>query len=621
MGLLDKIANPNDLKGLTTAELELLAKEVREFIINNVSETGGHLASSLGAVDLILALHYVFNTPQDRIVWDVGHQSYAHKIITGRKDKFSELRQTGGLSPFINPSESGYDSFISGHAGNAISAASGISEAFKKQGIKNRVIAVIGDGSLSNGLTFEGLNFVGMQQLNMLVILNDNEMFISTRVGALADYLSRLMTSRKVRSVKERIKTTMFGMPFIGKRIYKMGKHIEGNLKGVVSSGGTLFEQIGFRYIGPIDGHNMAHLVEAFDNISNIDGPIFMHIITKKGYGYGPAYLNPENFHGIGKFHKLNGESKAKAQLASYSDVFGDTLVELAKEDDRIVAITAAMKKGTGLDAFASEFPERFFDVGIAEGHAVTMAAGMAMYGLRPVVAIYSTFFQRAYDEIIHDVALQNLPVIFAIDRAGIVGQDGPTHNGAYDMAFMRDIPNIVLLVPRDQIMLREMLTYAFRMNEPVAIRYPRDTSISDPIEFKGFALGKAEIIKDGKEVAIFCTGPLIYEAIKAAVSFDASIVDLRCIKPLDEDLVRDTVRKCGGKFVVIEDGTITGGAGSAVLECLSGIGFPLKYRLIGIPDRFIEHGKIPELRVSLGMDAAGIRSAIADVIRDEGKA
>ncbi len=392
MGLLDKIANPNDLKGLTTAELELLAKEVREFIINNVSETGGHLASSLGAVDLILALHYVFNTPQDRIVWDVGHQSYAHKIITGRKEKFSELRQTGGLSPFINPSESGYDSFISGHAGNAISAASGISEAFKKQGIKDRVVAVIGDGSLSNGLTFEGLNFVGMQQLNMLVILNDNEMFISTRVGALADYLSRLMTSRKVRSVKERIKTTMFGMPFIGDSLYKISKHIEGNLKGVVSSGGTLFEQIGFRYIGPIDGHNMAHLVEAFDNISNIDGPIFMHIITKKGYGYGPAYLNPENFHGIGKFHKLNGESKAKAQPPSYSDVFGDTLVELAKEDERIVAITAAMKKGTGLDVFASEFPERFFDVGIAEGHAVTMAAGMAMYGLKPIVAIYSTF-------------------------------------------------------------------------------------------------------------------------------------------------------------------------------------------------------------------------------------
>ncbi len=621
MGLLDKITNPDDLKSLTTAQLELLAKEIREFIIHNVSETGGHLASSLGAVDLTLALHYVFNTPKDRVVWDVGHQSYSHKIITGRKDKFSELRQAGGLSPFINPEESSYDSFISGHAGNAISAASGISEAFRKQGIKDRVIAVIGDGSLSNGLTFEGLNFVGMQQMNLLVILNDNEMFISTRVGALADYLSRLMTSRKIRSVKERLKATIFGLPIVGNRLYKIGKHIEGNLKGVVSSGGTLFEQIGFRYIGPIDGHNMAHLVEAFDNISKIDGPIFMHVITKKGYGYGPAYLNPENFHGIGTFHKLNGESKTKARLPLYSDVFGEALVELAKEDERIVAITAAMKKGTGLDAFASEFPDRFFDVGIAEGHAVTMAAGMAMYGLRPVVAIYSTFFQRAYDEIIHDVALQKLPVIFAIDRAGIVGQDGPTHNGAFDIAFMRDIPNIILLAPRDQVMLKEMLKYALLMNEPVAIRYPRDTSITDPLDFKGFVPGKAEVIKDGKEVAIFCTGPLIYEALKAAESTDALIVDLRSIKPLDEDLVRESVKKCGGKFIVIEDGTITGGAGSAVLEGLSGINLPITYRLVGIPDRFVEHGKIPELRVRLGMDADGIRSAISQVMSDEGKA
>jgi 1-deoxy-D-xylulose-5-phosphate synthase len=621
MGLLDKITNPNDLKGLTTAELEILAREIRDFIIHNVSETGGHLASSLGAVDLTLALHYVFNTPQDRVVWDVGHQSYSHKIITGRKKIFSELRQVDGLSPFINPAESSYDSFISGHAGNAVSAASGISEAFRKLGIKDRVIAVIGDGSLSNGLTFEGLNFVGMQQQNLLVILNDNEMFISTRVGALADYLSRLLTSRQIRGFKERLKATIFGIPFAGNRLYKLGKHIEGNLKGVLSSGATLFEQIGFRYIGPIDGHNMAHLVEAFDNISEIEGPIFMHVITKKGFGYGPAFLNPEDFHGIGKFHKLNGESKTKNPLPSYSDIFGETLVELARKDERIVAITAAMKKGTGLDAFASEFPERFFDVGIAEGHAVTMAAGMAMYGLRPVVAIYSTFLQRAYDEIIHDVALQKLPVIFAIDRAGIVGQDGPTHNGAYDMAFMRDIPNIVLLAPRDQVMLKEMLKHALLMNDPVAIRYPRETSIPDPLYSKGFVPGRAEIIKDGNGVAVFCTGPLIYEAIKAAESLDALIVDLRSIKPLDADLIRDAVRKCGGKFVVVEDGTVTGGAGSAVLECLSGIKLPLIYRLVGIPDRFVEHGKIPELRVRLGMDADGIRSAISDVMSDEGAA
>ena len=616
MNVLSRIATPADIKKLSLSELTQLAHELREFIVNSVSETGGHLASSLGAVELTLALHYVFNTPEDKILWDVGHQTYVHKIVTGRKESFPTLRQTGGISPFINPCESPYDAFVSGHAGNAISAACGICEAFEKSGNPAKVIAVIGDGSLSNGLTFEGLNFVGMRKENVIVVLNDNKMFISSQVGAIADYLSRLMTSRKVRNVKEEIKSTLRHMPYIGESLYRVVKHIETNLKEMVSSGGTLFEEMGFRYVGPIDGHNIAHIIEGLENISRMQGPIFFHIITEKGHGYMPAAMDPEHFHGVGKFHKLNGEAKTKSKALVYSDVFGHTLLELARKDSRIVAITAAMAIGTGLEPFAQAFPERFFDVGIAESHAVTMAAGMAAYGLKPVVAIYSTFLQRSYDEIIHDVALQKVPVIFAIDRAGLVGPDGPTHHGSFDIAYLRNIPLMTVLIPRDQLMLKAMLEESLTLNGPVAIRYPRDTVIESPLPFQGFEVGKAEVLRAGSRVVVFCVGPLCYTSLEAVKEIaDIAVVDLRCAKPLDSDRIRDMVKTCSGRFIVVEDGVVQGGVGSAILEILPNLGIPLKFRLMGIPDRFVEHGGSEQLRERLDLDVKGIARAIYEIL------
>ncbi|HVN72157.1 MAG TPA: 1-deoxy-D-xylulose-5-phosphate synthase, partial [Desulfomonilia bacterium] len=474
MGILENISTPEDLKRLSTGQLESLAHEIREFIIESVSRTGGHLASSLGTVELTLAMHYVFNSPKDKILWDVGHQGYTHKIITGRREAFSTLRQHGGMCPFINPAESPYDPFISGHTGNALPAASGICETMAKAESKNRVIAVIGDGSLSNGLTFEGLNFVGMRKQNLIVVLNDNTMFISKRVGAIADYLSRIMTSKRVRDVKEGIKQTLKLIPVGGNTIYKAAKLIEGNLKGAVTEG-LLFEEMGFRYVGPIDGHNMAHLVEAFQNIAAMDEPILLHVITQKGRGYHPAVKDPEHYHGVGKFDLDNGDGPKAQTETTYSDVFGNALIQLAERDPRIIGLSAAMTTGTGLKEFARRFPERFYDVGIAEGHAVTMAAAMSLYGLRPVLAIYSTFLQRGFDSIIHDVALQNAPVIFAIDRAGLVGPDGPTHHGTFDLAYLRSIPNLIIMVPRDQIMLEKMLEHSLSLHRPAAIRYPRD--------------------------------------------------------------------------------------------------------------------------------------------------
>lgn len=502
MDILSKISSPEDLKTLSVSDLEILAKEVRAFILSEVSRTGGHLASSLGVVEMTIALHYVFNTPFDKILWDVGHQSYAHKILTGRRDQFSTLRQLGGLHPFINPKESPYDAFVSGHAGNAISAASGLCEAIKKSGSENKVLAVVGDGSLSTGLALEALNFVGEKKQDLIVVLNDNKVSISKTVGAIADYLSRVMTSKAVRDIKEGIKPTLRDLPVVGGRLFRVAKFIEGNLKGIVAPA-MLFEKLGFRCVGPIDGHSIPHLVEAFENISRMKGPLLIHVLTQKGYGYTPALEDPEHFHGIGKFDLENGEVATTDNHPTYSDVFGETLIYLAKRDPRIVAITAAMTSGTGLKPFAKEFPDRFFDVGIAEGHAVTMAAGMAVSGLRPVVAIYSTFLQRSYDEIIHDVALQNAPVIFAIDRAGIVGPDGATHHGMFDIAFLRSIPNITLMIPRDHIMLGKMLERALKMHGPVAIRYPREAVVEKPLKYKG--LKKKKTCR-----SYFLTGALI---------------------------------------------------------------------------------------------------------------
>ena len=613
--ILPSIASPRDIKGLSLQELETLAREIRDFIISHVSQTGGHLASSLGTVELTLAMHYVFDAPKDKFLWDVGHQSYTHKILTGRKGMFSTLRQSGGITPFINPKESPYDIFISGHSGNAIPAASGICETMTLAGCKNRVLAVIGDGSLSNGLTFEGLNFVGMKRQNLIVVLNDNKMFISQRVGAIADYLSRIMTSKKVREVREGIKGILKGIPLGGDTIYKIAKLIEGNLKGAVTEG-LLFEELGFRYVGPIDGHKLSHLVEAFQNVSAMHEPIFLHVITQKGRGYTPAVRDPENFHGVGKFVRENGESASGSGALTYSDVFGRTLTRIARRDPRVVAISAAMTSGTGLKGFALKFPDRIYDVGIAEGHAVTMAAGMALYGLRPVVAIYSTFLQRSFDEIIHDVALQNAPVIFAVDRAGLVGPDGPTHHGVFDLAYFRSIPNMTVLVPRDQFMLERMLVHAIKIQGPTAIRYPRDSIVPAPLKPGNLRTGRAEILKEGSRLAIFCCGPLCYTVLEAVAGLeDIAVVDLVYAKPLDTETVRDMVRSCGGRFVVVEDGCIHGGVGSAVMEALQDIEHPLRFRLLGVPDAFVEHGSLSQLRKSLGLDAAGIRKTVSELL------
>jgi len=613
--ILSNISTPKDLKGLTVRELEMLSEEIRDFIISHVSRTGGHLASSLGTVELTLALHYVFNTPQDKILWDVGHQTYPHKIITGRKDRFTTLRQKGGLSAFINPNESPYDVFISGHTGNAISAASGISEAFAKAGCSKKVIAVIGDGSLSNGLTFEGLNFIGMKKQDMIVVLNDNNMFISRQVGAVADYLSRTMTSKRAQEMREGIKSTLRSIPVYGDTVYKVAKHIEVNLKGVVAEG-ILFEEMGLNYVGPIDGHNIAHLIEAFNNISTIKGPILIHLITQKGRGFKPAVDDPENFHGIGKFDRQNGESKQGKKYETYSDVFGKHLMKLAENDPRIVAVSAAMTTGTGLKPFAEKYPERFYDVGIAEGHAITMASGMALYGLKPFVAIYSTFLQRGYDEIIHDVAIQNTPVIFAVDRAGLVGPDGPTHHGVFDIEYLRGIPNMTIMAPRDQRMLPKMMQQALKINGPVAIRYPRQKVVGSPVAAKKTKIGRAEVLKDGTKAVIFTLGPLCYEALEAASDMEGvAVVDLVFAKPLDEKLIRQYVSDCGGRFIVAEDGNVCGGVGSAIVELLTGMETPLRFKLLGIPDRFIEQGSLAELRDDLSLDAKGIKECVMEVL------
>jgi len=617
MGILDRIACPDDLKALSVAELEDLAAEIRDLIIETVRVTGGHLASSLGAVELAVALHYVFNTPADKILWDVGHQAYAHKILTGRRESFPTLRQKGGLCPFISPAESPYDAFVSGHTGNAVPAASGICETLARVESRRKVVAVIGDGSLSNGLTFEGLNFAGMRKQNLLVVLNDNTMFISKRVGALADYLSRIMTSRRARDVRESLKHTLKGIPLLGNTLYRAAKLLEGNIKGVVSEG-LLFEEMGFRYVGPIDGHNIAHLVEALRNVAEWEEPILLHVVTQKGRGYRPAMKDPEHYHGVGRLDLENGDAaKApKPRSETFSDAFGREIVDLARTDPRIVAISAAMTTGTGLKEFAGRFPDRFYDVGIAEGHAVTMAAAMALYGLRPVVAIYSTFLQRGFDSIVVDVALQNAPVIFAVDRAGLVGADGPTHHGTFDLAFMRSIPNLTIMVPRDQVMLGAMLREALTLSGPVAIRYPRDRVVKRPLSASRPHHGRCEVLRQGSRAVVFCTGPLCYAALEAVRDIDGvAVVDLVYAKPLDTATVRGITAACGGRFVTVEDGCVHGGAGSAILESLHDLGTPLRFRLLGIPDSFVEHGTVEELRRQVGLDARGIRKAVEGVL------
>jgi 1-deoxy-D-xylulose-5-phosphate synthase len=624
--ILDKVNYPNDIKKLSLSDLNTLAAEIRHLIIETVSKRGGHLASSLGTVELTIALHYVFNTPQDKLVWDVGHQTYAHKIITGRKDKFFSLRQKGGLSGFPKREESIYDTFNMGHSGTSISAASGIAEARYLTGDRFKVVAIIGDGSISAGMAFEGLNWVGDRNKDLIIILNDNELSISPNVGALSSYLNRIMTGHTVTRLKAEFKNFLKSIPTIGEPMFRFTRQVEESLKGLVVPG-LLFEELGFTYVGPLEGHRLDHLIKNLENVKNLQVPVLVHVITKKGKGYQFSEDDPLRFHGIAPFHIETGESVAEKSVpapSSYTKVFGQTMVKLAGADNRIVAITAAMCEGTGLDQFAKLFPERFYDVGIAEQHAVTFAAGLATQSLVPVVAIYSTFIQRAYDQIIHDVCLQKIPVVFALDRAGVVGEDGPTHHGLFDLSFLRAVPNIIVMAPKDENELQHMLITAIQCGHPAAIRYPRGSGIGVPLDDPPVVLtiGQGEILCKGSDIAIFAIGSLVYPAVHAASvlgqeGISVTVVNARFIKPLDEELLAETALSLK-RVLTVEENVLMGGFGSAVLELFERKGIRnVMVRRLGIGDEFVEHAPQRELRRMHGIDKEGIIAAVRRMMAD----
>lgn len=613
-----------DLKKLTIPELKELAKELRQIIIERVAINGGHLASNLGTVDLTIALHYVFNSPKDKIIWDVGHQSYSHKILTGRAEAFSTIRQYGGISGFPKIDESPHDAFGTGHSSTSISSALGIIEARDQKKEDFKVIAVIGDGALTAGLAFEGLNHAGHLQKDLIVVLNDNEMSISPNVGALSAYLNRIMTGDLYTKFKKETKLFLGRIPKVGEPFLKIAQRAEDTVKGFFVPG-MLFEELGFEYVGPIDGHKIESLIETFERFKDFPAPVLIHAITKKGKGYSPAEKSPWIFHGVGPFDIETGSQISSAN-PTYSEIFGSYLVKLAREDSRIVAITAAMTEGTGLSEFAKTFPSRFYDVGIAESHAVTFAAGLASQGLKPVVAIYSTFLQRAYDEIVHDVCLQNLPVVFAIDRAGIVGEDGPTHNGAFDISYLRHIPNIVIMAPKDENELGRMLKTAISHDGPVAIRYPRGavSKIPTDMELKKLTIGESEILKDGRDILIIAIGSAVQPAKHASellneMGISACVINARFAKPIDASLIGNLAKeiKC---VLTVEENVVQGGFGSAVLEHLSEMDIDgLKIKMLGLPDKFIEHGPQNLLRKMLGLDAEKITKEALTLIGKKG--
>ena len=612
--LLATINNPRELKKLPPELLPQLAQEIREVIIATVSRTGGHLAPSLGVVELTIALHYVFDAPRDKIIWDVGHQAYTHKLLTGRLDRFHTLRQYGGLSGFPKRSESPYDSFDTGHSSTSVSAALGIASArcIKKE--PGRVIAVIGDGAMTAGLALEGLNNAGDLNKNLIVILNDNGMSIAPNVGALSSFFSRKLTGRTMVFLKRQMEYMLGSFPGIGGDLVAWAKKSEESIKAFFTPG-MLFEALKFNYLGPVRGHRLDHLIETLSNVKNLTGPILVHVLTTKGKGYQPAETDPTGFHGLGKFDPDTGEpKKSVSDVASYTEIFGDTLVRLAREDKRIVAITAAMPDGTGLVDFRSQFPERFFDVGICEQHATTFAAGLASEGLKPVVTIYSTFLQRAYDQVLHDVCLQKLPVIFALDRGGIVGEDGETHQGLFDLSYLRHLPNMTLMAPKDEDELRHMLFTAIHHPGPVAIRYPRGKGVGvdfSPI-LKKLTIGKAEVLREGDDLLILALGASVQHSLKAAQElekqgFQATVVNARFVKPLDENLILTLAAQCG-RVLTVEENVAQGGFGSAVLELFSDRGLMgLTVKRLAIPDMFMEHGAPDLLRAKYGLDAAGI--------------
>jgi 1-deoxy-D-xylulose-5-phosphate synthase len=607
MNLLDKINSPKDLKKLSRSELVTLCDEMRDFIIESVSKTGGHLSSNLGVIELTVALHYVFDCPQDKFIWDVGHQTYPHKILTGRKKKMGSLRALDGISGFPKISESAYDIFGTGHSSTSISAALGMAEALKKKNLDHKAIAIIGDGAMTAGMAFEGLNNAGDSKNNILVILNDNDMSISKNVGALNNYLAKLMSGNLYGSIKRSSKAVLSAIP----PMLEFAKRAEEHMKGMVIPG-TLFEEFGFNYIGPIDGHDLNALVDTLNNLKALQGPQLLHVATQKGFGYEPAETDPNKFHGVGQFSLSDGAQPLKIKKATYTDVFGDWIVDMAMIDKKLCAITPAMLDGSGLNKFSEKFPDRFFDVGIAEQHAITFAAGLACENYKPVIAIYSTFLQRAYDQLIHDVALQNIPILFAIDRAGIVGQDGPTHSGSFDLSFLRCIPNILIMAPSNENECRQMLFTGFKFKGISVVRYPRGPGPGSAIKSKMTAIpiGKAEVIRKGRTIALLAFGNMLEEALKAGDKINATVVNMRFIKPLDIKLIRD-LGSSHKLLVTLEENTISGGAGSAVLEVISEYDLKCQSLRIGIPDKFVEQGGQEQLRKKYGLDAASIIKSI----------
>ncbi|EFI59703.1 1-deoxy-D-xylulose-5-phosphate synthase [Comamonas thiooxydans] len=608
--LLHNINDPADMRGLSRSQLKSLAAELRTYVIDSVSRTGGHLSSNLGTVELTVALHSVFNTPYDRIVWDVGHQTYPHKILTGRRDRMGTLRQFGGLSGFPQRAESEYDTFGTAHSSTSISAALGMALAAKQKGEDRRAIAVIGDGAMTAGMAFEALNNGGVHDANLLVILNDNDMSISPPVGALNRYLAQLMSGQFYAKARDVGKSVLKQVP----PLLELAKRLEQQAKGMVVPA-TMFEQFGFNYIGPIDGHDLDSLIPTLENIKGLKGPQFLHVVTKKGQGYKLAEADPVAYHGPGKFDPAVGLVKpATPAKQTFTQVFGHWLCDMAAKDQRLVGITPAMREGSGMVEFHKRFPGRYYDVGIAEQHAVTFAGGMACEGVKPVVAIYSTFLQRAYDQLIHDVALQNLPVVFALDRAGLVGADGATHAGAYDIAFVRCIPNMSMACPADERETRQLLTTAYEQDHPVCVRYPRGAGVGvTPLEsLEGLPFGKGEMRRESasKKVAILAFGSLLYPALQAAEALDASVANMRWAKPLDEELLLQ-IAADHELIVTLEEGCVMGGAGSAVMESLAAHGLSKSVLQLGLPDEFIEHGDPAKLLALQGLDAAGIEASI----------
>jgi len=606
--LLDNINDPHDLRKLERKVLPRLATELRQFLLESVAHTGGHLSSNLGTVELTIALHYVFNTPYDRLVWDVGHQTYAHKVLTGRREAMGRLRTYGGIGGFPSREESQYDTFGTAHSSTSISAALGMAVAASRAGEDRRAVAIIGDGAMTAGMAFEALNNAGAMDANLLVILNDNDMSISENVGALNNYLARLLSGRVYTAARKAGERVLRALP----PVLDFARRAEEHVKGMVTPG-TLFEEFGFNYIGPIDGHDLDVLVPTLINLRGLEGPQFLHVVTRKGKGYKPAEDDPILYHGVSRFDPQAG-IQPKASRPTYTQLFGDWMCDMAERDERLIAITPAMREGSGLVRFSQEYPERYFDVGIAEQHAVTFAAGLACEGFKPVVAIYSTFLQRAYDQLIHDVAIQGLPIVFAIDRGGLVGADGPTHHGAFDLCYLRCIPNLTVMAPSDENECRQLLYTAFCLGSPAAVRYPRGTgpgAVVEP-EMRALPVGRGEVKRRGSRIAILAFGSTVKPALEAAGQLNATAVDMRFVKPLDEALVNE-LAGCHELLVTVEENVVAGGAGSAVLECVMRAGSQVPVLQLGLPDRFVTHGDPALLLKECGLDKDGLLRSIRE--------